>query len=289
MSDALALWSAPDLPTPDTALAETAHTIIQTVIDHLGSGRISPRQAERLGRNAGAVRVFGEHVARIVEQGCAIARASATNVRDVERLTTEITAFRTTRDEHALRAIEIAERQRHLPGVIAQELRVRILTAEVAAEELAGRLAALKLQRETDAQRVEDERTAGLRRGERLQAHRVARAETARKKTEECATRITRDVQLGSVPTGPKQPFHVFAACVYLAAILDDGCSSEEAAARTREAVIAQMAVGEFSPEEIEAYRIAYQDLKPRAQLAARRHDASETLKVAEPFSGGIQ
>lgn len=286
---ALALRSTHDLPTPDTALADTAHTSIQTLIDHLGSGRISQRQAERIGRIAGTVRVFGEHVARIVEQGCAIARASATSARDVERLATEIAAFRATRDEHALRAVEVAEREKHLPGVIEQESRLRKLTAEVAAEELDARLAAIRRQREADTQRIEDERTAGVRRGEQLQAHRVARADAARRKMEEWAARITRDVQIGSVPTGAKQPYHAFAACVFLTAKLDDGCSSDEAAARTLEAVLAQMAAGEPSPDEIDAFRIAYQDLKPRAQVAARRHDASETLKVAETFTGGVQ
>jgi hypothetical protein len=291
MNDAptLALQFPDDLPTPDSALADTAHASIQALIDNVGSGRISQRQAERISRIVATVRVFGEHVARIVEQGCAIGRASATTARDVERLATDIAAFRTTRDEHALRTIEIAERKKHLPGVIEQETRVRKLTAEVAAEELDARLAVVRRQREADSQRIEDDRTAGLRRGEQLQAHRLARVETARKKTEECAARITRDVQIGSVPTGAKQPFHAFAACVYLAAKLDDGCSSDEAAARTREAVIAQMAAGEPLPEEIDAYRAAFQDLKQRAQVAARRHDASEILKVAETFTGGVQ
>jgi hypothetical protein len=49
------------------------------------------------------------------------------------------------------------------------------------------------------------------------------------------------------------------------------------------------MTSGEPSPEEIEAYQSAYQELKQRATAAAHRQDASEIFAAAENLTGGVQ
>jgi hypothetical protein len=277
------------LPEPDTALATNARESIQALIDSVGSGHVSRRKAARIAESIEPVRVFGAHVAQIVEQGCQIARASATSARDVERLAAEIASFRAIRDGHTLESFGIGEQKKHLPGIIEEESKVRTVAAQVAWEELAERRDVLLRQREADKERIADERAARRAQLAHVQATRTARADAARKKNDEAAARITQDVQLGSVPLGANQPFHAFAACVYLAAKLDDGLSSDEAATRTREAVLARMTAGAPSHEEIEAYRSAYQELKQRATAAAHRQDASEIFAAAENLTGGVQ
>jgi len=279
----------PSHPLLDTALAANARASIQALIDSVGSGHVSRRKAARIAESIEPVRVFGAHVAQIVEQGCQIARESATCSRDVERLGAEIAQFRAIRDAHALESFGIGEQKKHLPGIIAEESKVRTVAAQVAWEELTERRDVILRQREADKERIADERAARRAQITHAQAIRTARTDAARKKNEDAAARVTRDVQLGSVPMGANQPFHAFAACVYLAAKLDDGLSGDEAATRTREAVLAQMTAEAPSPEEIEAYRSAYQELKQRATATAHRQDASEIFAAAENLTGGVQ
>ncbi len=261
------------LPEPDTALATNARESIQALI----AVSIEP------------VRVFGCAVAQIVEQGCEIARVSATSARDIERLGAEIASFRAIRDAHALESFGIGEQKKHLPGIIAEESKVRTCAAQAAWEELTERRDVILRHRAADKERLADERAARRAQLAHAQATRTARADAARKKNDEAAARITQDVQLGSVPMGPNQPFHAFAACVYLAARLDDGLSGDEAATRTREAVLARMTTGAPSSEETQAYQSAYQELKRRATAAAHRQDASEIFAAAENLAGGVQ
>lgn len=149
---------------------------------------------------------------------------------------------------------------------------------------------ARRATREREKQRVEEERVTAEKRVDRNRAARDARAQAARGKNEGEAARIVRDVQIGAVPADPAHPYHAYAACIYVAARLEEGLPSEQAAERTREAVLGLMLGPTIAPDEITAYHAAYLDLKERAKTATTHRDTTtDLLKAVKVFTGHAQ
>jgi hypothetical protein len=172
---------------------------------------------------------------------------------------------------------------------VQEEQRVRILTARNQADELQEQIDARRAARELETHRVEQERATAVQRVDRRREARDARSEAARRKNEGDAARIVRDVQVGAVPADPAHPYHAYAACIYLAARLEDGLTSEEAAGRTKDAVLGCMLGPTVAPDEIAAYHAAYLDLKQRAKTATTRRDTTELLVATANVFGGPQ
>ena len=275
------------LPMPE--FANTATEAIQTLITHVGQGTISLRDAERLRQKTSAIGVVVDNIERIAKHGENIARSSAHLVRDIEQFTTEVDDFQTKRAENEARRAEAAARKAHAPAAVREEQRVRILTAQNLGDELQEQIDARRAAREREKQRVEQERLAAAQRVDRHRAARDARAQAARGKNEGEAARIVRDVQIGAVPADPAHPYHAYAACTYLAARLEDGLPSEQAAEHTRDAVLRLMLGPTVAPDEIAAYHAAYLDLKERAKTATTHRDTTaELLNAAKVFTGGV-
>jgi len=221
--------------------ASTATDTIQTLITQIGQGQISLRDAERLRQKTSTLGGVVENIERIAKHGENIARSSARLVRDIEQLATEIDDFRTKRAENDARRCEADARRAHVAEAVRAEQRVRALTAQNLGDELQEQIDARRAAREREKQRVEQERATAEQRVDRRRASRDARVDAARRKNEGEAARIVRDVQIGAVPADPAHPYHAYAASIYLAARLEDDLSSEEAAARTRDAVLGLM------------------------------------------------
>jgi hypothetical protein len=274
---------------PMRPLDHTATDAIQTAITQIGHGKISLRQAERLRRTTSTLNGVVENIERVAAHGENIARSSARLARDIEQLATEIDDFQTKRAENDARRAEAAARKAHIGAAITEELRGRTLAATVQAEDLQDQLDARRAARAAEKQRIEHERATAEQRVDRTRAARDARAEAARQKNAGEAARIVRDVQIGAVPADPAHPYHGYAACLYLAAKLDDGLASEGAAERTRDAVLGMMLGPTVAPDEIAAYHAAYLDLKERAKTAAKHRDTTDLFAAAEAFAGGVQ
>jgi len=262
---------------------------IQTLITTIGSGQLSRRQTERLRRATDTLSDVVGDIERVVTHGENIARASATLARDVEELAAEIDEFQTKRAENAVRRVEAAERAKHVGEAARQELRVRTLTATVQAEDLQAQLDARRAARAQAEERAAQERITIQQRTDRTRATRDARAAVLREKHEHEATRIVQDVQIGAVPADAAHPYHAYAACVYLAARVDDGLTTDAAISRTRDAVLRLMLGVEVAPETIARYHEAYVELKARATSAARHRDTTDLFAAAEAFAGGVQ
>jgi chromosome segregation ATPase len=267
----------------------TATDVIQDVITHIGHGTISLRDAERLRQKTSTLSGVVENIERIAKHGENIARSGARLVRDMEQFATEVDEFQTKRAENDARRAEADARRAYAPEAVREEQRVRTLTAQNLGDELQEQIDARRAAREREKQRVDQERATAEQRVDRRRASRDARVDAARRKNEGEAARIVRDVQIGAVPADPAHPYHAYAACIYLAARLEDDLSSEEAAARTRDAVLGLMLGPTVAPDEIAAYHAAYLDLKERAKAAAKHRDTTELLAAAEAFAGGVQ
>jgi hypothetical protein len=291
MTETTALAIRPEttalMPMPE--FASTATDAIQNVITHIGQGQISLRDAERLRQKTNALGGVVENIERIAKHGENIARSSARLVRDIEQFATEVDDFQTKRTENEVRRVEATERKEHLRAAVREESRARTLAATLQAEDLQEQLDARRAAREREKQRVEQERATAEQRVDRRRASRDARVDAARRKNEGEAARIVRDVQIGAVPADPAHPYHAYAACIYLAARLEDDLSSEAAAERTRDAVLGLMFGPTVAPDEIAAYHAAYLDLKERAKAAAKHRDTTELFAAAEAFAGGVQ
>jgi hypothetical protein len=274
---------------PMVDFERTATDAIQNVITHIGHGTISLREAERLRRVTSTLHGVVENIERVATHGENIARSSARLVRDIEQFATEVDDFQTKRTENEVRRVEADERKEHVRAAVRAESRARTLAATLQAEDVQEQLDARRAAREREWQRAEQERVTAAQRVDRNRAARDARAEAAHRKNEGEASRIVRDVQIGAVPADPAHPYHAYAACLYLAAKLDDGLASEGAAERTRDAVLGMMLGPTVAPDEIAAYHAAYLDLKERAKAAAKHRDTTELLAAAEVFAGGVQ
>ncbi len=274
---------------PMREFESNATASIQSLITNVGTGRVSRRQAERLRRATDTLTGVVDNIVDIVTQGENIARSGAQLSRDIEQLATDIDDFQTKRAENETRRAEAAERTKRVATAVKEELRVRTLTASLHAEELQDQLDARRATRDREKTRADQERISAQQRVDRSRVTRDARADAARRKNEGEANRIVRDVQIGAVPADPAHPYHAYAACIYLAAKLDEHLPSTDAAERTREAVLALMLGAAVAPDEITAYHAAYIDLKERAKAAAKHRDTSDLFAAAEAFAGGVQ
>jgi len=276
------------VPMPE--FASTATDAIQTLITQIGQGHMSLRDAERLRQKTSTLGGVVDNIERIARHGENIARSSARLVRDIEQLATEIDDFQTKRAENDARRCEADARRAHVAEAVREEQRVRTLTAQNLGDELQEQIDARRAARERERQRVEQERVTAEQRVDRSRAARDARAEAARQKNDGEAARIVRDVQIGAVPADSAHPYHAYAACIYLAARLEDDLPSEQAAERTREAVLGLMLGPTVAPDEIAAYHAAYLDLKARAKTAATHRDTTTELRAAaQAFAGDVQ
>jgi len=262
---------------------------IQTLITTIGRGQLSRRQADRLRRDTDTLAHVVGNIERVVTHGEHITRASATLARDVEQLAAEIDEFQTKRAENAVRRAEAAERAKLVGGVVKEQLRVQSLTATLQADDLQAQLDARHAARALEQQRAAQERITLQQRTDRTRASRDARAALVREQHEHEAARIVHDVQIGAVPADAAHPYHAYAACVYLAARLDDGLATDAAIARTRDAVLRLMLGVDVAPETIARYHEAYVELKARAASAARRRDTTDLFTAAEALSGDVQ
>jgi len=275
---------------PMPEFASTATDAIQTLITQIGHGQISIRDAERLRQKTSTLGGVVENIERIAKHGENIARSSARLVRDIEQFATEVDDFQTKRAENDARRCEAAARREHAPAAVREEQRVRTLTAQNLGDELQAQIDARRAARAAETQRAEQERATAEQRVDRRRASRDARAVAARRKNEGEAARIVRDVQVGAVPADPAHPYHAYAACIYLAARLEDDLPSEAAAERTRDAVLGFMLGTTVAPEEIATYHAAYLDLKERAKTATTHRDTTtDLLAAAKVFTGDVQ
>jgi len=287
---ALAIRRATADLVPMVDFERTATDAIQNVITHIGHGTISRREAERLRLASSTLGSVVQTIERVATHGENIARSSARLVRDIEQFATEVDDFQTKRTENEVHRVEAAERKKHVRAAVREESRARTLAATLQAEDLQEQLDARRAARERERQRVDQERATAEQRVDRNRASRDARVDAARRKNEGEAARIARDVQIGAVPADPAHPYHAYAGCIYLAARLEDGLPSEEAAERTRDAVLGLMLGPTVAPDEIAAYHAAYLDLKARAKTAATHRDTTTELRAAaKVFTGDVQ
>jgi hypothetical protein len=275
------------MPMPE--FERTATDAVQTVITQIGHRQISLRQAEQLRRTTSTLHGVVENIERIAKHGESIARSSARLVRDIEQFASEVDDFQTKRAENDARRAEADARREHAPAAVREEQRVRTLTAQNVGDELQAQIDARRAARERERQRVEQERATAEQRVDRRRATRDARTEAARRKNADEATRIVHDVQIGAVPADPAHPYHAYAACIYLAARLEDDLPSAAAAERTHDAVLGLMLGTTVAPEEIATYHADYLDLKERAKTAATHGDTAGIIAAVEAIARGGQ
>jgi hypothetical protein len=262
---------------PERALTAQGPAPVKTlgeIIARLPSGHVSPRQAKRLSTTLRHVEDVSASLTRIARDCNQMTADAAACARTVAQCEADIAALAAAQEQSATARAEAAERARHLRKVVEQEMRVRGLTAEVRAEELADRLAALKAARPARTE------TSTARRETAPPPSPWSVGDTAllaRLSSE--ADAILREVQGGLVPTDARHPYHAFAACVYLRAKLD-GHDATAAAAQAGGELVAHMRDDrEFTPGERKAFRREYDDLKKRLD------DRSETRQGAALLS----
>ncbi|MBV8517652.1 MAG: hypothetical protein JO197_09655 [Acidobacteria bacterium] len=188
-----------------------------------------------------------------------------------------------------MKVAEANARAEKAKEIAREQANVQLLTAKVQSAELKARLDALEAPRKEAARQAKAGPATRPLPVDRVQAALDAKADAARKKNESDAARIVRDVQIGAVAADEQHPYDGYAGCIYLAAKLDDGLTSAEAADRTREAVLAMMLGTDVSPEQVALYYTAYEALKERAAAAAKRSEATELFAAAEALTGGVQ
>jgi len=251
-------------------LADLATTSIQQVIGGIGAGRISLRQARKLVEAADTVHEFADTLVCIAADGADIARISATCARDVEKLATEIDDLKTKQAKNAAARAEDAALAGAIGPVVREELDVRKLTAKLQRRQLQQQLDALDAEA---ARKPHPDPPPPAAQPGRFGARIPDITDATLERLTSDAAGIVREIQGGSIPTGIRQPYHAFAACLYLRARLD-GEDSRTAAASARGELVAHMLDGaEFSPSQIRAFVREYQDLKKRyeAQTAQTR------------------
>jgi hypothetical protein len=265
----------------DDRITTHAVTAVRSIVERVASGDISPRQARRLDQ---AFHVAGEiagDIRRIVENGQQMVIGAAAVTREVAKCAAEIDAYATEAAENDAKRAEAAARKDAAPDAVKQEIRVRKLTAEVQAEELEVRLAALKAEK-TRAAAPTAPAAPPVAQQRRAITHTPDGNEVILERLHEEASRIVREVQAGSVPTGARHPYHAFAACIYMHAKLD-GQPTREAAAHTQRELVSQMLTErDFTLAEISTLGREYQALKKRFEGAA---DARKNATVLSALS----
>jgi|GEM_PF-1369592 len=258
-----------DLLAPDP-IADLAITNVQEFITRIANGSLSLRGAQRIVDAAGTACDFADALQRIVRDGAAIARMSATCAYDVAKLRTLMEALKAERAASDLARAEAEARKNAIALVVAEEMDVRTLTARLQKKQLELQLQALEAEAAEKEQPPPPPPAAQAGRfGTRIPDITDA---TMERLTFDAA-RIVSEVQAGAVPTGIRQPYHAFAACLYLRARID-GADSRAAAEITRTELVSQMLVPEeFTPNQIRAFVREYKDLKKRfdAQTAETR------------------
>lgn len=272
----------------DDGITTHAVTAVRSIVERVASGDVSPRQARRLDQ---AFHVAGEIVGdirRIVEDGQQMVIGAVTVTREVAKTAAEIDAYTTVAAENEAKRAEAKARKDAAPEAVKQEIRVRKLTAEVQAEELERRLAALK----AETTRAAAPATPPVAQQRRTTAHTPDGSDVILERLQEEAARIVREVQAGSVPTGARHPYHAFAACLYMHAKLDGQPTRDAAAHAQRELVSQMLTERDFTLAEISTLGREYQALKKRFEGAADARKNATVLSAlsrlgAAPSNGG--
>lgn len=261
------------------AVTQSATDAVRTLVQSAATGDLTPRRAKRLAVVLKHAEQLTESIVGIVEDNDRMAAASAAAARDIEQCTTDIDALLTKRATNAVARAEATEREKHVVGVVRQQMRVQKLTAEVQAEELAQRLNALKASRPSGAKKA-TVTTAPQASGPTPAKDAGNNALLARLSRE--AASVLREVQAGVVLADARHPYHAFAGCLYLRARLD-GDDAAAAALRARDELLAHMREDhEFSPAERTAFRREYGDLKKRLDGKAETRQGATLLSMLQ-------
>lgn len=249
----------------DDGITTHAVTAVRSIVQRVASGDVSPRQARRRHDALHFAREIASDIGRIVEDAQKMVIGSATVTREVAKCAAEIDAYRTEAAENEAKRAEAKARNEAAPDAVKQEIRVRKLTAEVQAEELEVRLAALKAEKSRAAAPA----APPVAQQRRTTARTPDGSDVILERLQEEAARIVREVQAGSVPTGARHPYHAFAACIYMHAKLDGQPTRDAAAHAQRELVSQMLTERDFTLAEISALGREYQALKKRFEGAA--------------------
>lgn len=260
-------------------MTSSAADAINALVRSAAAGDLTPRRAKCLTVVFEHATQITESIVQIAEDGNRMTAAAAVAARDIEQCTTDVHALITTRAENAVKRTEADERKKHVAGVVQQEMRVQRLTAEVQAEELSQRLAALKAAR-PDRTTTSITQPAASRSSPASAKDADADALLARLSRE--AASALREVQAGVVLADARHPYHAFAGCIYLRARLD-GDDAHAAAMRARGELIEHMREDhEFSPAERKAFRREYEELKKRLDAKADARQGATLLSMMQ-------
>ncbi|HEX6642879.1 MAG TPA: hypothetical protein VF215_17310 [Thermoanaerobaculia bacterium] len=258
-------------------VTQSATDAVRTLIQRTAEGGLTPRRAKRLALVLGHAEQIVESLIGIAEDSDRMTVAAAAAARDIEQCTTAIDTLMTTRAANAVTRKEAAEREKHVAGVVHQEMRVQRLTAEVRAEELTQRLNALKAARPPHA-KAATVTPAAQNSGPTCAKDADDAALLSRLSTE--ATSVLREIQAGVVLADARHPYHAFAGCLYLRARLD-GDDAAAAALRARDELIAHMREDrEFTPAERKEFRREYAALKKRLAATADTRQGATLLSM---------
>jgi hypothetical protein len=259
-----------DSPSP---AQETAQRIVQ----YAASGRLSPRQAGRLRRVFEDAEDVTELIGRIAEHGDRMAAGAAVCARHVAECEAAVASYQAEAAASAALRAEAEERKKLAAVVVQKETRVRGLTADVQAEELKVRLAALKAQRASAPAPATREAAPKASSAATPTADDALLARLSRE-----AASVLREVQAGVVLTDPRHPYHAFAGCLYLRARLD-GDDAHAAAMRARGELIAHMREDhEFTPAERKAFHREYEEVKKRLDAKADARQGATLLSMMQ-------
>lgn len=258
-------------------MTSSAADAINALVRSAAAGDLTPRRAKFLTVVLNHATQITKSIVQIAEDGNSMTAAAAAVARDIEQCTTDVDVLITTRAENAVKRTEADERKKHVAGVVQQEMRVQRLTAEVQAEELSQRLAALKAAR-PDRTTTSTTQPAAPFGSPASPKDAGADALLARLSRE--AASVVREVQAGVVPTDARHPYHAFAGCLYLRARLD-GDDAHAAAMRARGELIEHMREDrEFTPPERKAFRREYEELKKRLDAKADVRQGATLLSM---------
>lgn len=251
----------------------------RALVESLVTGSLSPRQVLRLREVITLAAQIAGDLDRIDTHCHDMARRSAATTRAVERCATDVEECVVKRAELALRFEKIAADRRHVRATSDEQAHLAHLARDLQRAEL-------DLQRS----RVDHHRRAEQDARDRTSTHRVTaetirradRAAAARERHAATAARIAQDVQAACVPTGPRHPYHAFAACTFLTA-KRAGHTDAEALAQTREAVLDKICGPPLTSEEIASHRDAYEELRAQAASAARFRATEAACLLYDP------
>lgn len=270
-------------------VTSSAANAINALVRHAAAGDLTPRRARRLTAILQQAERITESIVQIAEDSNRMAAAAASAARDVAQCEADIAAYDAAAAASAALRAEAKERANRAPVVVQKESRVRELTADVQAEELELRLAALQAEKTRAAAPA----ALPVAQQRRPTVHTPDERDALLERVEEDAARIVREVQAGSVPTGPKHPYHAFAGCLYMQAKLD-GHSARLAASFAQRELVSQMLTGsDLTSAQIAALGREYFALKKRVEGAtdARKHaavlDALSRFGAAPASSNG--